>query len=453
MRDMVLLGAGASVEAGVPHAYAMTREILSIFRSDPRLRRQAHLLSFVIGGLMFQEGIRDNDPYGGVNVEELFNAVQLLARRATLEAAPFVGSWHAMVEEFDRVRPARSPSKDLYRQVLRNVAAALEKAIPTSASISDGRDIDKTFENALKKVLDQMSKGKRLSLSSSEKIGRAVAGYVAGMNKSWLSKLRQKSSSARGDQQFNRALDTVVDERRPRPGQGRVFERTNEMMIRSLINIAWIEDEDERVGYLKPLLDLLDKEGQLTVASLNYDNCIERLTKAHDAACYTGIESWSESGTFSARNDGLFLLKLHGSIDWELRKDQRSEHRPMPHSIIEQVRDPKAMRAGSFQPAIIFGQRNKLTAEGPFLDLLRAFQQQLTEADRLTVVGYSFRDDHINEYITQWLNSDTGHRIRIIDPGFSTNEAPFAEHLRRYCGGRIRPVEETAGGGLAEVLV
>jgi hypothetical protein len=34
---------------------------------------------------------------------------------------------------------------------------------------------------------------------------------------------------------------------------------------------------------------------------------------------------------------------------------------------------------GGFKPAVIFGQRIKLTAEGTFLELLRAFKQALVK--------------------------------------------------------------------------
>lgn len=93
MNEILLLGAGASVEAGVPDAYRMTHELSEYFHSNFGSERQAQVISFVIGGLLFQQGVGGKDPLKeGVNVEELFNAVQLLASRNTLEAAPFVGS-------------------------------------------------------------------------------------------------------------------------------------------------------------------------------------------------------------------------------------------------------------------------------------------------------------------------------------------------------------------------
>ena len=91
-RVMLLLGAGASSAAGVPAAYEMTRAITAKVeeRGHPTF---AHILHFVTGGLLFQAGVRNQDPFRGVDVEDLFSAVLLLADRRDLEAAPFIGSW------------------------------------------------------------------------------------------------------------------------------------------------------------------------------------------------------------------------------------------------------------------------------------------------------------------------------------------------------------------------
>ena len=99
---MLLLGAGASVEAEVPAANKMTERIADIFRASPQHEIYSRVVAFVVGGLLFKRGIEGGNALTtGVNVEELFNAVQFLSERNTLEAAPFVGSWHSMVEEFE----------------------------------------------------------------------------------------------------------------------------------------------------------------------------------------------------------------------------------------------------------------------------------------------------------------------------------------------------------------
>lgn len=87
-------------------------------------------------------------------------------------------------------------------------------------------------------------------------------------------------------------------------------------------------------------------------------------------------------------------------------------------------------------PMVIFGQRNKLTVEGPFLELLKQFDEQLQRTDLLTVIGYSFRDTHINFYITKYLNQYKG-KIRIVDPNFDTMDVEYVKDLREFQ--KVRP--------------
>ncbi|MDQ3725067.1 MAG: hypothetical protein M3335_04115 [Actinomycetota bacterium] len=81
MSDLVLLGAGASADAGVPTAVELTKEILARLEGD---ERQA-LLSVCH---------RLGDPHG-LDVEKVFSAVELLGERDGLELSPFVERWGA----------------------------------------------------------------------------------------------------------------------------------------------------------------------------------------------------------------------------------------------------------------------------------------------------------------------------------------------------------------------
>lgn len=442
--EVLLFGAGASVEARVPGAYAMTQRILEVFRGNPSLAREARVLSFVVGGLLFQAASRGGDPFGGVNVEDLFNAVQLLAQRRTLEAAPFVGSWHAMVDEFDTREPEQVRLDRFTKGVYEGVSAAIRAAL-SAAPPSFSRDkVDKAFGGAMKKTIEAALAKRSVSLSSSDSVGAAMAEYVTGLAKLWSDKLG--SASPRFGSEVDRAFAAAVDKRRARPGSGEVYEATNEAMIQTLASIVWIDDA-ARVGHLEPILALLRRQPRLVVATLNYDNAVETLAGAHGVPCGTGIERWSTAGEFPLAGDGLHLLKLHGSIDWSLDVRGGSAERPLPHSVVRQL-TPEQARTGEHRPAVIFGQRNKLTAEGPYLELLRAFQRELAAATVLTVVGYSFRDAHVNEYVAQWINADGRHRLRVVDPGFPSTDVEFARHLRACGPERVSVVADGAGDGL-----
>jgi SIR2-like domain len=86
------------------------------------------------------------------------------------------------------------------------------------------------------------------------------------------------------------------------------------------------------------------------------------------------------------------LLKLHGSIDWKRSGDA---------VVYEEVHP-----GDRYQPAIIIGAGNKLRHFGPYLDLYSTFRDSLRQARFLVVIGYSFRDEHINYAIESWASGD-----------------------------------------------
>lgn len=444
---MVLLGAGASVEAGVPGSFAMAQRIATHFRSHCELERYSRVISFAIGGLIFQRGIQGDDPFKGVDVEELFSAVQLLAERHTLEAAPFIGSWHAMVDEFDKRSPYPARLDRLYNLIYKGITQEIIDAFPKRAPSFAGKDIDRKLETLIQTNIEAATKNRRARVSSFDAVSRAIGEFVVDFTNGWLKALR--SRKPRADHAFGRELSKAIAAQQAQPGEGEIFQATSIQMIQALKQIVWI-DAASRVEYLAPLVKLLSIQGQLTIATLNYDNGIERLAEARGVVCDTGIERWSEIGTFESKTRDLFLLKLHGSIDWALETEQITSERPMPHSRIRRV-NPDQVRQDEFTPAIIFGQRNKLTAEGPFLDLLRAFQQELMKNETLTVIGYSFRDPHINEYLSQWLNADPDHQMRIISPRFSESRVEYARALQQYVSERMILYPKKASEGIGNL--
>jgi NAD-dependent SIR2 family protein deacetylase len=437
---MLLLGAGASVEAGVPHATRMTEEILRRFRERQDLQEYGHILSFAIGGLLFQSGIRDSNPFDGVNVEDVFNAVLLLSARHKLEAAPFVGSWHHMVDEFDRIRP-RADHEKLIRAIYKAVVEALAAAIPSSRSTT----ADATVNKALRTSLEKAVKSPTSTLTGSSYLGAAVQDALQRFAKKWTDGAKQRPPSTFQTSEVGREFKRAIRGQQLQPGDGEVFGRTARHMISMLRGLVWIEDPD-KVNYLSPLATLARRQERVTIATMNYDNAIELLCRQSGVHCATGIDEWSTRGRFSFAGAGINLIKLHGSIDWVRSDNVRTAERPLPHTRIEQLVSKE--QAEDYFPAVIFGQKNKLTAEGPFLDLLRAFERALVGATILTVIGYSLRDAHINEYITRWLNADPGRRLRIVDPNFDSNQGEFAVMLRQYAADRIEVVQQYTGVAL-----
>ena len=246
MGDLVLLGAGASVDAGVPAAFAITDEIRERLNGrEHRGGNLGRLLDFVC------ERLNSQSTSLKLDVERVFSAVELLAERGTLEVSPFVERWDRAVDSWER-EPGRGAHDNVY--------AALR---------------------------DRM-----------------------------LFELRDLVATTR-----------------------------------------------KQVSYLEPLVRFAADPRRATIATLNYDLSIERAGEAAGIDVHTGIDHWVNSGTWDWPKAGVRLLKLHGSIDWAWEDDPPEDGR-LPSRYIRQI-PPTAGDAQA--PALVFGLRGKLRAEGPFL--------------------------------------------------------------------------------------
>jgi hypothetical protein len=239
---------------------------------------------------------------------------------------------------------------------------------------------------------------------------------------------------------FRQAVLSVL----PGHDGGEVYRRLEQDMVCRLRDLTAVDPN--KVGYLAPILNT-GGGGALRVATLNYDRSVEELALRAGLQVDTGIEAWSGGFDWQWNEDGAVqLLKLHGSIDWHLRQEWGAGALPEPRVEVGQrdmhITDPKKADDGSFRvfrhpPAVVFGQRGKLRAEGPFLAMLRAFDAFLATSDHLIVVGYSFRDDHINSAIARWVNGTQETRLTIVDPAFppapayGLNADGFLPRLRR----------------------
>src|SRR4051812_3365577 len=101
---VVLLGAGASEEAGVPLTFEMTEKLVYRLNAQGGWGQSAQALNFVCGALVAYDAAQGGNPYKGLDVEGVFAAIELLARRRDLEVTPFVAAWHPAVDEWDRAQ-------------------------------------------------------------------------------------------------------------------------------------------------------------------------------------------------------------------------------------------------------------------------------------------------------------------------------------------------------------
>lgn len=110
LRTTVLLGAGASRDAGLPLTEALAQELVKEMDDElakrdewrrPAFEPLVQALRFVYGAMVGHATELGESPLKAVNVERLISAVRLLRDRRTHEAAPFVAGWKASIEEVD----------------------------------------------------------------------------------------------------------------------------------------------------------------------------------------------------------------------------------------------------------------------------------------------------------------------------------------------------------------
>jgi hypothetical protein len=438
----ILLGAGASAEAGVPVATEMTKQLHDL-STQGIMEVDVEILRFVAAGILFRKGARGDSPFGGVDIEELLNALSLLADRDELEVTAFVGAWHPRVDALDRAQGLEPALMRLETEIVHSVGDALEKSLvggPGSSSVS--REIDRALEKTLASSFGSRSGG--ISASSISSIGSRIVAHVEEKLRNVAGQMRVRHGPGRG--RVSGAVRHALIEAQ-RSGEGKSFRDLQRRLTKYLSHLAWIRDPI-KVQYLKPILGELSRQGRLVVASLNYDNAIELLCSEAAVKAYVGVDDWTWTSEVTLPDCGLSLLKLHGSVDWTL--DESQEAGVSTHRM--RIVAPAEVSKATHLPAVVFGGRSKLRADGPFLDLFAAFRRELASTDDLVIVGYSFRDEHINEYIGNWLSGSESRTITIIDLHATSIDSEFASKLMALGAKRVLVLEGAASAGLAEVL-
>lgn len=208
------------------------------------------------------------------------------------------------------------------------------------------------------------------------------------------------------------AVSSVTSQRRDD-----VFGELHKELVYKLVRE--LELDPQLVDYLQPLVRSSHHPAPPDIATLNYDLSVETAAAAAGIACSTGVDHWAETGLLEWPDSGVRLMKLHGSVDWGLDDNGRF------------TTDVPARANRS--AALIFGQREKLRAPGPFLQLLETFRSSLYRHSALVVIGYSFRDSHVNELLHQWMTTGAARRIVLVDPYATlTPKFPPQGHLEFF---------------------
>ena len=391
---LVLLGAGASAPAGIPTAVKMTSDMLALASGhhDPLVGRTMHV---ICGTLQTYAAARGLSRAFMPDIERVLDATHQLRDRDDLELTPFISAWNPAILALRESSFANSGP------VIAKMAVSELSRIDRFGTI-DHRDLVDCLEHAFRTLADELGDDKNPP--------------------NWIP-----------------------------------FEKLRMFLINKLIELVWLNSSDN-LSYLKPLIKN-GQHGSIIIATLNYDNTIEMKALEESVPIETGIQSWITTGLLGNAPNGIELIKLHGSLDWVWREPSVFNSERPPHKYIcqlqaDEMKDRfKSVNSGTIHldgsPAIIFGGRNKLTAEGPFLDLLIQFRKRLLENDRLIVIGYSFRDNHINALIEFWLRRTDVHMTIIDRPNGTVVDNEFVAELPMEFRSRIKYEPSGAETGIA----
>lgn len=110
---VLLLGAGASVDAGIPHSSNMVSRVESLVSEGGEWEDYRELYNFLKGSILYGDGIQGH--FGNdvnYNIERVVNTLDELKRKEEHPLYPYVGSWTPKLLEvagdgFNRIRQFR----------------------------------------------------------------------------------------------------------------------------------------------------------------------------------------------------------------------------------------------------------------------------------------------------------------------------------------------------------
>jgi len=163
-------------------------------------------------------------------------------------------------------------------------------------------------------------------------------------------------------------------------------------------------DTSSRISYYKSFYDFQASiQFSIRLFSLNYDQCLEK-AKPNDYELECGFDENNEwlaerFGNPIQVNAGVFLYKLHGSIDWVRNPDT---------GLLKRYDSPQK------NAELIFGTDAKLQSIDPFLFVVHELRNYSLLCKMIVIIGYSFNDSHINGLLGQSVRA-AERKLLVID--------------------------------------
>ncbi|WP_159523137.1 SIR2 family protein [Sunxiuqinia indica] len=184
-------------------------------------------------------------------------------------------------------------------------------------------------------------------------------------------------------------------------------------------------------------LKKIHKTSILRLYTLNYDNLFKSLLESDDIQCFDGffknkdVYSRTDVLKISSDTESNIHYNLHGSAYWKVLSASNDQmpnpeivqlkgiHLQMNDSVATmQIEKGKTLQVSNIITGYQKSQKAKLT---PFRQFHSAFDKDCYTADRITIVGYSFNVEHVNETLKIALRYNTNLKIEIVDLSFKEN--------------------------------
>jgi len=216
---------------------------------------------------------------------------------------------------------------------------------------------------------------------------------------------------------------------------GQIAQRLDEQICKKIFDIIQSKEEVADITDLRKFfawLDIANRNSTKEIFTTNYDLLLEKAMEDNRIPYFDGFVGsyepffWPESiektvGNHDLTFNWIRLWKIHGSLNWEFRKDSLSDN-------FKIVRNGKVDVPENELVVYPSKEKYNLSRKQPFIAYFDRLKNYLLQGERVFIFsGYSFSDQHINEIIFNGLRQNP--RLYAVCMCFSDEQVDFMESI------------------------
>lgn len=151
------------------------------------------------------------------------------------------------------------------------------------------------------------------------------------------------------------------------------------------------------------------------VFTTNYDTIFETTMRMNDIEYCDGFTPQQQDFVFNNvwKHGKVEVAKLHGSIDYYLRE---RDERVVRYPLRADESDTDLFGEKLKERMMILPIGEKYVTRTPYLQLLNKLSKNLTSEEIIVIIGYSFRDDPINNAFNERIHRKERIKIVVVLP-------------------------------------